>query len=145
MRSAIAAVMMFSLAACGREVLSETGPEADVPEPAPAVAEPVVQKPLFDAVALGIPDDPESIEDGRNIAETQCAICHGLGADASLRKDAPPLRYVLARYHPNALGESLRAGIHVGHEDMPDFVFGDLGADVLLAYLVSIQESPPPE
>jgi hypothetical protein len=26
---------------------------------------------------------------------------------------------------------------------MPDFVFGPLGAEVLLAYMVSIQQEPP--
>ncbi len=99
--------------------------------------------PLFDAAALGIPADPDSIADGRTIAETHCSNCHGLNGDASLRADAPPLRYILSQFPPETLAEDFRNGIHVGHEDMPDFVFGDLGMDVLLAYIVSIQEAPP--
>jgi mono/diheme cytochrome c family protein len=110
---------------------TETLPAPDAPAP-----------PLFDAQALGIPMDEASIADGEAIAQTHCAICHGMGQDASLRADAPPLRYVLSLYSPENLSEDFRAGIHVGHETMPDFVFGDLGMDVLLAYLVSIQETP---
>ena len=97
---------------------------------------------MFDIEALGIPMDEASIADGEAIAQSHCAICHAMGEEASLRADAPPLRYVLSLYSPENLAEDFRAGIHVGHEDMPDFVFGDLGMDVLLAYLVSIQETP---
>ena len=128
------------MAACG-----QTGPSTPEPatEPAAAAVEAAPAPPLFDAEALGIPADELSVADGRKIAETHCAICHGLDQDASLRSDAPPLRYVLSLYSPQSLAEDFRAGIHVGHETMPDFVFGDLGMDVLLAYLVSIQETPP--
>lgn len=135
---ALATASLLILAACGR----------DAPEPPPALPEEVVEAPaepaapMFDVEALGIPMDEASIADGKAIAETHCAICHGLGQDASLRADAPPLRYVLSLYSPENLAEDFRAGIHVGHEVMPDFVFGDLGMDVLLAYLVSIQETP---
>lgn len=108
------------------------------PTPAPAPAAPIV-----DAAALGIPMDADSIADGREIAVHNCSNCHGLDQDASLRTDAPPLRYVLSIYPAASLAEDFRSGIHVGHEDMPGFVFGDLGMDVLLSYLVSIQEAPP--
>ncbi len=131
-------------AACGQQ---PAAPDAPAPEPAPVLAPaPDVQpapSPLFDAAALGIPSDPESISDGEKIAISHCAICHGPGQQDSLRADAPPLRHVLSLYAPESLSEDFRAGIHVGHEAMPDFVFGDLGMDVLLAYLVSIQEAPP--
>ena len=144
---ALAATGMV-LAACNRAedtpatVAAEvpTGPEATLPAtPVPTA------RPVIDAAALGIPMDEGSIADGREIAVHQCSNCHGLDQDASLRTDAPPLRYVLSIYPPESLAEDFRAGIHVGHEDMPDFVFGDLGIDVLLSYLVSIQEPPPAE
>lgn len=144
---ALAATGMV-LAACNRAedtpatVAAEVpaGPEVTLPAtPAPTAS------PVIDAAALGIPMDEGSIADGREIAVHQCSNCHGLDQDASLRTDAPPLRYVLSIYPPESLAEDFRAGIHVGHEDMPDFVFGDLGIDVLLSYLVSIQEPPPAE
>lgn len=143
--------LLFALAATGLALATGCTPAAEAPvsvpvevpeSPAPA-SEPA--GPVIDAAALGIPMDEGSIADGREIAVHQCSNCHGLDQDASLRTDAPPLRYVLSVYPPESLAEDFRAGIHVGHEDMPDFVFGDLGIDVLLSYLVSIQETPPEE
>lgn len=132
------------LAACSVLALSACGQKAEAPDPVVPVEAPAApETPAFDVEALGIPTDADSIADGRVIAETHCAICHGLDQDPPLRTDAPPLRHVLSLYSPESLAEDFRAGIHVGHEDMPDFVFGDLGMDVLLAYLVSIQEAPP--
>jgi mono/diheme cytochrome c family protein len=147
MRTAILAIAAFGLAlipACDRPadapaavaVAPDTVAEPALPEPAPAA-------PLFDAAALGIPADADSIADGRVIAVDTCSNCHGIDKEPNVRADAPPLRYVLSIYPPESLAENFRAGIHVGHEDMPDFVFGDLGMDVLLAYLVTIQETPP--
>lgn len=135
----LAAASLLVMAACEQKP-PEPPHVPDGTETLPAPQAPAA--PLFDAQALGIPMDEASIADGKAIAETHCAICHGMGQDASLRADAPPLRYVLSLYSPENLAEDFRAGIHVGHETMPDFVFGDLGMDVLLAYLVSIQEPP---
>ena len=113
-----------------------------------AAAEPAAEAPAsraFDAAALGLPTDADSIADGREIAVTQCSSCHALDQETSPRPGAPPLRYVLSIHNPESLAEDFRAGIHVGHPDMPDFEFGDLGMDVLLSYLISIQETPPAE
>lgn len=130
--TALAALVLIGAAAC----------EKPVEAPAvPAETEPA--KPAFE-IDPAIPTDADSIADGREIALNNCAICHSIDDQESLREDAPPLRYVLSLYPPESLAENFRNGIHVGHEDMPDFVFGDLGMDVLLAYLVSIQETPPP-
>lgn len=134
----LAVAGLMTLAACG----PETAAPGEVNLPAAGTDEAPPAGPVFDTEALGIPMDEASIADGKAIAQTHCAICHGLDQDASLRADAPPLRYVLSLYSPENLSEDFRAGIHVGHENMPDFVFGDLGMDVLLAYLVSIQETP---
>lgn len=145
MRRPLLLLALSLAAACGQQdPVAGAAPE-EMAQPAPAVPEPVPPPPapLFDAAALGVPSDPESIADGEKIAISHCAICHGPGQEDSLRADAPPLRHVLSLYAPESLSEDFRAGIHVGHEAMPDFVFGDLGMDVLLAYLVSIQEAPP--
>lgn len=81
------------------------------------------------------------IEDGRAIAEAQCSGCHAIDAASdSPRADAPPLKTVLATYDAEALATDFREHIHVGHPDMPDFDFGPLGTDALLAYLQSIQD-----
>jgi mono/diheme cytochrome c family protein len=143
--------LFLALAATGLALVAGCTPATEAPvsvpvEVAPPHAPaPVPAAPVIDAAALGIPIDEGSIADGREIAVHNCSNCHGLDQDASLRTDAPPLRYILSVYPPESLAEDFRAGIHVGHEDMPDFVFGDLGIDVLLSYLVSIQETPPSE
>ncbi len=140
---ALAATGLALAAACTQETETPVTVPVEVPDaPAPT---PATAAPVIDAAALGIPMDEGSIADGREIAVHQCSNCHGLDSDASLRPEAPPLRYVLSIYPAESLAEDFRSGIHVGHEDMPDFVFGDLGMDVLLSYLVSIQEPRPAE
>jgi hypothetical protein len=68
-------------------------------------------------------------------------------ATASTRKttrtDAPALRYILADYDGDALAEDFRDGLKVGHPEMPQFQFGPKSTDLLLSYLMSIQEPDP--
>ena len=81
--------------------------------------------------------------DGRDIAEAQCASCHAVGQyGESPAPEAPPFRYVLARYDSAVLQEELIQGIQVAHP-MPEFQFNPQGADALIAYLQSIQQTPP--
>lgn len=80
--------------------------------------------------------------DGRDIAEAQCAACHAVGPYGdSPNTSAPPFRTILTRYRADVLEEELIAGIQVAHP-MPEFQFNPQGADALIAYLQSIQESP---
>lgn len=80
------------------------------------------------------------IEEGREIATSQCASCHAVGlADTSPRPDAPPLRTVLERYDSAALTGNLMIGARVGHPDMPVFHMGPRSADALVEYLYSIR------
>lgn len=82
--------------------------------------------------------------DGRDIAEAQCARCHAIGQYGdSPAPEAPPFRYVLARYDSAVLEEELIQGIQVAHP-MPEFQFNPQGTDALIAYLQSIQQTPPP-
>jgi len=89
---------------------------------------------------------PESIaNDGRDIAEAQCAACHAVGAyGESPNPAAPRFRTILSRYRADVLEEELIAGIRVSHP-MPDFQFNPQGAEVLIAYIRSIQENPSQE
>jgi mono/diheme cytochrome c family protein len=89
---------------------------------------------------------PESIaNDGRDIAEVQCATCHAVGAyGESPNPAAPRFRTILPLSRADVLEEELIAGIRVTHP-MPDFQFNPQGAEALLAYMRSIQETPSPE
>ncbi|WP_293610320.1 c-type cytochrome [Ponticaulis sp.] len=84
------------------------------------------------------------ITEGRAIAEENCTSCHAIGATgASPRTDAPELRTVFREFDPEAISADFREGIHVGAPDMPDFDFGPLGTEALIAYLQSIQTEVP--
>lgn len=87
---------------------------------------------------------PEALaQDGREIAEAQCAACHAVGRYGdSPAPEAPPFRRVLARYDSEVLEEELIQGIQVSHP-MPEFQFNPQSVDALIAYLQSIQETPP--
>ena len=90
--------------------------------------------------------DPDLIEDGRQIAERNCAVCHAIGKDGdSPNGDAPPLRTVLADFDIEALATDFREHIALGNEVMPEFDFGPLGTDALMAYLLTIEELPAEE
>ena len=84
--------------------------------------------------------DPGQIAEGRQIAIRTCSSCHALD-DGSInpKPEAPPLKFVLARYDEDALATHLIEAIRVGHGDMPIFDFNVIGADALIAYLRSIR------
>lgn len=94
----------------------------------------------FAAAAYAQPDT-DLIEDGRAIAQAQCATCHGVDAALkSPRPDAPPLRLIGRQYSFPVLEEELIQGIKLGHPDMPRFEFAPRGVDALIVYLRSIQD-----
>lgn len=79
--------------------------------------------------------------DGRAIAEAQCAGCHAIGEyGESPVPEAPIFRTLLTRYRADVLEQELIEGIEVNHQ-MPDFQFNPQGADALLAYLRSVQQT----
>lgn len=82
-------------------------------------------------------------DDGRAIAEAQCAACHSVGEYGdSPNAAAPPLRYALANHRSDVLAEELINGIQVTHQ-MPGFQLNPQGVDALIVYLQSIQQPPP--
>lgn len=85
-------------------------------------------------------DEANLVEDGREIAEAQCARCHAIGVyGESPNPAAPVFRTVLSNYRADVLEEELIQGIRVSHP-MPDFQFNPQGADALIAYLRSVQQ-----
>lgn len=93
------------------------------------------------ASAAAAPD--ELAQSGRDIAEAQCAACHAVSVyGASPNPNAPVFRTLLQRYRADVLEEELIEGVRVSHP-MPEFQFNPQGTDALIAYLRSIQETPP--
>jgi mono/diheme cytochrome c family protein len=82
---------------------------------------------------------------GREVARSLCASCHSIEAiGASPNPGAPPLRFVLANYNPDRLVDDLENAVSINHLRMPTFYFGDHHPADLVAYLETIQQSPPP-
>jgi cytochrome c len=81
-------------------------------------------------------------EDGRAIAEAQCARCHAVGEyGESPNAAAPVFRTLLTRYRAEVLEEELINGIRVAHP-MPEFQFNPQGTEALIVYLRYVQETP---
>lgn len=121
----VAGILSMNLAACGGKPTA-----ADT-------SEPLNQENIdLDEAA----SEEDLLESGRGIAETHCVACHAIGlSDESPRLDAPPLRVVLQNYDEDALAEDFRERLKIGHADMPDYDFGPIGTDGLIAYIQSIQ------
>ena len=86
--------------------------------------------------------DDSLVQDGRSIAEAQCAGCHAVGEyGESPNIGAPPFRAVLYNFRPEALEQDLIEGVRVAHA-MPNFQFNPQGAEALRMYLQYIQERP---
>ena len=84
-----------------------------------------------------------AIEQGRQIAETNCASCHAIGATGeSPHATAPPFRTLSQNYPIESLSEAFAEGILVEHPDMPEFRLEPDGINALLAYIESVQEQP---
>jgi mono/diheme cytochrome c family protein len=82
---------------------------------------------------------------GREVAQDFCASCHSIERiGASPHPAAPPLRYVLATYNPDRLVADLDNAVSISHLRMPTFYFGDHHPADLVAYLKTIQQTPPP-
>jgi cytochrome c len=83
-------------------------------------------------------DTPEAR--GREIARTNCSVCHAIGrTGASPAPEAPPFHTLSINYPIFMLEEALAEGISVGHPAMPEFRFEPDDVDALTAYLQSIQ------
>ncbi len=85
--------------------------------------------------------DPTLVSAGEEIARSNCASCHAIGADKkSPLAGAPPLSQVLDGYEDDeVLAYRFIEGMRVGHNEMPLFNFDVRGADALIAYLRSIR------
>lgn len=81
------------------------------------------------------------IENGREIAERNCAVCHSIERQGeSSLAEAPPLRMALVDFDIEALATDFREHVEIGNDVMPEFDFSPLHTDALMAYLLSIED-----
>ena len=84
--------------------------------------------------------DTAAIDNGRMVAERECSACHAVGAAGpSPRRDAPPFRSILTRYHSDTLEVELVQGIKLGHQDMPQFQLNPKAVNDLIVYIKSLR------
>jgi len=91
-------------------------------------------------LAGSVPAGAESVQQGKAIAQANCARCHAIGLTGeSPFKPAPPFRTLHLRYPVENLEEALAEGIVVGHTAMPEFrLEPDQIAD-FIAFLKSLE------
>lgn len=104
----------------------------------------LVQLSALALIGCNAQSDPvqDDLSMGQEIVKTSCLSCHveTKAKAPGPRADAPPLSTIAGRYNFESLTDDFREHIHVGHADMPDFDFDPKEADLVVAYLKSIQE-----
>ena len=81
-----------------------------------------------------------SIENGRNLAERNCAVCHAIGAKGqSVNPMSPPFRDIHLRYRPADLGDIFQGGLLTHHPAMPEFRFNLRELEDIAAYMQSVE------
>ncbi|MCP1336919.1 c-type cytochrome [Futiania mangrovi] len=93
---------------------------------------------LAAAVTLGTAS-AASVDEGREIAEARCSMCHAVGQSGpSPHPEAPPFRILQDRYDVRLLEEALAEGMITGHPDMPVVELDVDQVESFLLYLESL-------
>lgn len=89
------------------------------------------------------PDNKESVEIGRQAAQTYCASCHSIGPTGdSPNAKSPPLRAVAHKYREKSISSILIIdGTVVEHRGMPRFEISVAEGDGLIAYIRSLDRA----
>ena len=98
---------------------------------------------LLFGVSAGLAEEnePSALEQrGHALAERMCSECHAIGARGqSPHAGAPAFRTLDRRLELDTFIDRLRAGLMVGHPDMPVFRFSREDARAFVLYLRSVQ------
>jgi cytochrome c len=83
--------------------------------------------------------DPETIAQGKVLAQQNCAVCHSITAQgASPLKDAPAFRDIAVRYEEDELEEAFNQRVATEHPAMPDWQMTPEQAEQLSRYIMSL-------
>ena len=83
--------------------------------------------------------DPSLVDQGRELADLNCATCHNIEkTGASPFEAAPPFRTIPEKYDPTELEEAFVEGIVVGHPAMPEWEMTPEQASALSAFIASL-------
>jgi mono/diheme cytochrome c family protein len=83
-----------------------------------------------------------SVEQGSAIARERCAECHlTVKENGSSTNEKAPTFARIANV-PGMTAVALRAALNTSHSTMPNLVIKDDDADSLIAYILSLRDSP---
>jgi mono/diheme cytochrome c family protein len=78
---------------------------------------------------------------GRQTARTLCVPCHQTG---QTRQDGAP-SFVDVANMPSTTALSLKVFLRSNHNEMPNLIIPDTETDDLIAYILSLKQSPAPK
>jgi mono/diheme cytochrome c family protein len=81
-----------------------------------------------------------NVEEGRRLAEGDCAQCHGVDKNAYSSDPAAPNFDDIANV-PGMTGRALTVALRTSHRAMPNLVVKDQDADNLVAYILSLKRN----
>lgn len=86
--------------------------------------------------------DASNVEKGLAIARVQCAECHLLGKEKGLSTNVMAPTFSEIANTPGMTAAALKVALSTPHEVMPNLVIKGEVADSLIAYILSLKNSP---
>jgi mono/diheme cytochrome c family protein len=79
------------------------------------------------------------LEEGRRLAQADCAQCHGVGKNAYSSNPAAPTFDDIANT-PGMTGRALTVALRTSHRDMPNLIIKGHDVEDLVAYILSLKK-----
>ena len=91
--------------------------------------------------SAGAQTDPAGIRAGRQLADTQCAQCHGVDRKAQSTNPAAPAFEDIANV-PGMTATALTVALRTSHQSMPNIIVQGRDAENIIAYILSLKRTP---
>jgi cytochrome c len=91
--------------------------------------------------SAGAQADSASIRAGRQLADTQCAQCHGVDRKAQSTNPAAPAFEDVANV-PGMTATALMVALRTSHQSMPNIIVHGRDAENIIAYILSLKRTP---
>ena len=83
-----------------------------------------------------------SVEQGLAIARDRCAECHLTVKENGLSTNEKAPTFARIANNPGMTAAALRAALNTSHRTMPNLVIKDDDVDSIIAYILSLRDSP---
>jgi mono/diheme cytochrome c family protein len=91
--------------------------------------------------SAGAQTDSASIQAGRQLADTQCAQCHGVDRKAQSTNPSAPAFEDIANV-PGMTATALTVALRTSHQLMPNIIVQGRDAENIIAYILSLKRTP---